>query len=166
VPRSRLVCIIACRERGDCTIRRRNLKHSQKPFPFQWQKVEKLSVFYLKLISTLQVYPYFTRNPIRLRYEPNRLMLSIGLWRRYITVTITIADIIYRPVFYLKHNLSETAFCLRLQVEPVRRQKLALSIGSNWTGSTVITQAANVTFICNNKESRLPSRPVFRIFVT
>jgi hypothetical protein len=26
-------------------------------------------------------------------------------------------DIIHRPVFYLKHNVSETGFCLRLQVE-------------------------------------------------
>jgi hypothetical protein len=26
-------------------------------------------------------------------------------------------DIIYRPVFYLRHNVSETEFCLRLQVE-------------------------------------------------
>jgi hypothetical protein len=27
-------------------------------------------------------------------------------------------DIIYRPVIYLKHDVSETGFCLRLQVEP------------------------------------------------
>jgi hypothetical protein len=27
-------------------------------------------------------------------------------------------DIIHRPVFYLKYNVSETEFCLRLQVEP------------------------------------------------
>jgi hypothetical protein len=35
-------------------------------------------------------------------FEPNRLMLSIGLWRWYINVIITILDIIHRPVFYLK----------------------------------------------------------------
>jgi hypothetical protein len=29
---------------------------------------------------------------MRLRYEPNRLMLSIGLWRWYINITITILD--------------------------------------------------------------------------
>jgi hypothetical protein len=32
-------------------------------------------------------------------------------------ITITILDIIYRPVFYLKHDVLETGFCLRLQVE-------------------------------------------------
>jgi hypothetical protein len=32
-------------------------------------------------------------------------------------VTITILDIIHRPFFYLKHDVWETGFCLRLQVE-------------------------------------------------
>jgi hypothetical protein len=41
---------------------------------------------------------------LRARYEPYSLMLSIGLWRWYINITITIMDIIYRPVFYLKLN--------------------------------------------------------------
>jgi hypothetical protein len=45
-------------------------------------------------------------------------MQSIGLWRWYINITITILGIIHRPVFYLKHDVSETGFCLRLQVEP------------------------------------------------
>jgi hypothetical protein len=35
--------------------------------------------FYLEFNSTLQVCPYLTRNTLRLLYEPNRLMLSIGL---------------------------------------------------------------------------------------
>jgi hypothetical protein len=35
-------------------------------------------VFYLKLNSTLQLFPYFTGNTLRLRYGHNRLMLSIG----------------------------------------------------------------------------------------
>jgi hypothetical protein len=90
------------------------------------------SVFYLKLNSTLQACPYLTGNTVRLRYEPNRLMLSTGLWRWYINITATILgiirlryepnwlmlstdlwrwyinitiailDIIHRPVFYLK----------------------------------------------------------------
>jgi hypothetical protein len=64
-------------------------------------------VFYLKL----------TGNILRLRYEPNRLMLSIGLWRWYIHVIITFLDIIQRPVFYLKYIVSETGFCLHLQVD-------------------------------------------------
>jgi hypothetical protein len=45
-------------------------------------------------------------------------MLSVGLWRWYINVTITFLDSIHRPVFYLKHDVSEIGFCLRLQVEP------------------------------------------------
>jgi hypothetical protein len=61
-------------------------------------------VFYLKLNSTLYVCPYHTRNTLRLRYEPNRLMLSIGLWRWYINTTITILDIMHRPVYHLKLN--------------------------------------------------------------
>jgi hypothetical protein len=35
-----------------------------------------------------------------------------------ICITITILGIIHRPVFYLKHDVSETEFCLRLEVEP------------------------------------------------
>jgi hypothetical protein len=61
-------------------------------------------VFYLKLNSTLEVCPYLTGNALHLRYEPNSLVLSIGLWRWYINITITILDIIHRPVFYLKLN--------------------------------------------------------------
>jgi hypothetical protein len=47
-------------------------------------------------------------------------MLSIGLWRWYINITITILDIIHRPVFYLKRNVSEIGFYSRLQVEPTQ----------------------------------------------
>jgi hypothetical protein len=32
-------------------------------------------------------------------------------------MSIIILDIIYRPVFYLEHDASETEFCLRLEVE-------------------------------------------------
>jgi hypothetical protein len=74
-------------------------------------------VFYLKLSSTLQVCPYLTGNTLRLLYEPNRLMLSIGLWQWYINITITIVDIIHRPAFYLfilfKSNLRSTMFLIR-----------------------------------------------------
>jgi hypothetical protein len=68
-------------------------------------------VFYLKLSSTLSVCPYLTGNTLRLRYEPNRLMLSIGLWRRYINMAITILDIIHRPVFYLKLYIPYLCCC-------------------------------------------------------
>jgi hypothetical protein len=40
-------------------------------------------VFYLELNSTLYVCPYLTGKTLHLRYEPNRLMLSIGLWMVY-----------------------------------------------------------------------------------
>jgi hypothetical protein len=43
-------------------------------------------------------------------------MLSVGLRRWYINITITILDIIHRPVFYLKH-ISEMKSNLRLQEE-------------------------------------------------
>jgi hypothetical protein len=32
-------------------------------------------------------------------------MISIRVWRRYINITITILDIIHRPVFYLNHTV-------------------------------------------------------------
>jgi hypothetical protein len=44
-------------------------------------------------------------------------MLSIGLWRRHIHITVIVLNIIHRPAFYLKHDVSESAFYLRLQVE-------------------------------------------------
>jgi hypothetical protein len=58
-------------------------------------------------------------------------MLSIGLWRWYINITITVLDIIHRPVFYLKHNFKETGFCLSLQMEttqqgPIYRDSLCV----------------------------------------
>jgi hypothetical protein len=63
-------------------------------------------------------------------------MLSIGVERWYINITITILDIFHHRVFHIKHNVSETGFCLRLQVEatqlgPVQRQRLALSLKPN-----------------------------------
>jgi hypothetical protein len=74
------------------------------------------------------------------------IKLSIGLWRWYINITITILDIIHCPVFHLKRIVSETEFCLRLQVEPiplgpvdwatlcllVRRQRVALLCVPYW----------------------------------
>jgi hypothetical protein len=44
----------------------------------------------------------------------------MGLWRRYINITISILDIIHRPAFYLKHKVLETGFCLRIPVEPTQ----------------------------------------------
>jgi hypothetical protein len=39
--------------------------------------------------------------------------------RKIANIIITILDIIHRPVFYLKLKVSETGFCVRLQVEPI-----------------------------------------------
>jgi hypothetical protein len=89
-------------------------------------------VFYLKLNSNLYVCEYLTGNTLRLRYVPIRLMLSIGLRRCYINITITVLDFIHRPVFYLKLNSSLevcqylTGNTLRLRYVPIR---LMLSIG-------------------------------------
>jgi hypothetical protein len=33
-----------------------------------------------------------------------------------INITITILDIIYSPIFYLKYDILETEFCIRVQV--------------------------------------------------
>jgi hypothetical protein len=54
-------------------------------------------------------------------------MLSIGLWRRYVNITITTLDIIQRPVFDFKHNISETEFCPRLQVKTTKTGTSSIS---------------------------------------
>jgi hypothetical protein len=58
-------------------------------------------------------------------------MLSTGLRRWYVNITLTILDILHRPVFYLEHGVSETRFCLRFQAElaqmsPIKRASLCL----------------------------------------
>jgi hypothetical protein len=81
---------------------------------------------------------------LHLRYEPNRLTLSVGLWRWYINIVITILGVIHRPVFFLSQDVSETGFCLRLQVQPPRlgpivpdrTQTLSLSTESICVGYT------------------------------
>jgi hypothetical protein len=47
-------------------------------------------------------------------------MRSTSLWQRYINIIIMIMNITHCSVFYLKHNVSETGFCLLLQVEPTQ----------------------------------------------
>jgi hypothetical protein len=39
-----------------------------------------------------------------LEFYTAKYLGSIGLWRWYINITVTILDIIHRPVFYLKLN--------------------------------------------------------------
>jgi hypothetical protein len=46
----------------------------------------------------------------------NTQFISNEYFELHIDITIAILDIIHRPVFYMKH-ISETTFCIRLQVE-------------------------------------------------
>jgi hypothetical protein len=90
------------------------------------------SVFYLKLYPILCVCPYVTGNTLWLRIEPNRLMLSIGLWRLYIYITVTILDIIHCRVFSLKLNWT-LQVCMYITVNTLcvltEPNMLMLSIG-------------------------------------
>jgi hypothetical protein len=43
-------------------------------------------------------------------------------------IFITALDVIYHRVFYLKHNVSETGFCLRLEVEPTQSDPIVRAI--------------------------------------
>jgi hypothetical protein len=61
-----------------------------------------------------------------------------------------------RPVYFSKHNVSETGFCLRLQVKPTQlgpidRDSPCLRIGPNFTedGDRIISETS-----CFEKETR------------
>jgi hypothetical protein len=57
------------------------------------------------------------RNVMGHKRIQNLKIRSISLWRRRINIRVNIIlSVIHRPVFYLKHDVSETGFCLRLQV--------------------------------------------------
>jgi hypothetical protein len=60
---------------------------------------------------------YLTGNILRLLYEFNGLVWSVGLWR-YINIFVEILDVIRYLVFYLKQEVPE-------------RERLALSTGPN-----------------------------------
>jgi hypothetical protein len=62
----------------------------------------------------------------RLRMHQELATATRGRVQLVYNITITILDIIYRPVFYLKHDVSETGFCLRLQVKPIQLGKTEL----------------------------------------
>jgi hypothetical protein len=66
--------------------------------------------------------------------ENNLTLRSIGLWRWYVNITITILNIIHRPLFYLKHDISETGSHLRFRLErthlwPIDRATIYLRTG-------------------------------------
>jgi hypothetical protein len=54
-------------------------------------------------------------SPLRAQQVNDIYIYRFVTW--YINITNTILEIIRHTVFYLKHNVSETGYCLRLQVE-------------------------------------------------
>jgi hypothetical protein len=49
----------------------------------------------------------------------------MDFWRWYNNITITILDIIYRSVSYLKHSVSGTEFCFRHQLDQMDEARLS-----------------------------------------
>jgi hypothetical protein len=84
------------------------------------------------------------------------MRLVFNLFVNNYHITITILDIIHRPVFYLKHGVSETEFCLQHQVErtqvaPIDRARLCLPDTSNNTNRIYkanTTQTTNESWLC------------------
>jgi hypothetical protein len=60
-------------------------------------------------------------------------------------LTITILDIIRRPVFYIKHDVSEIGFCPRLQVEPTQVAPLdgAIMFPISWNNTNSVYKTTN-----------------------
>lgn len=57
-------------------------------------------------------------------YINKRLSLAIPLMKMFVTTVIVFMDIIHGPILYFKHKISQTAFCLHLQVK-------SCSVGAN-----------------------------------
>jgi hypothetical protein len=51
-------------------------------------------------------------------------MRSIGLWRWYINLTVTVLDIIHRHVFYLKHTMDDVHTSRETVTSPLRVQQV------------------------------------------
>jgi hypothetical protein len=79
----------------------------------------QLNIYFTLLIHNND-YTSVVCNPFKTLLWDNFLLRYIGLWRWYINININIMDIIHRLVFNLKHDVSETGFCLRSQVEPTQ----------------------------------------------
>jgi hypothetical protein len=67
-------------------------------------------------------------NTLLLHYEPNRLMLSIGLWSWYINITITVLDVIYLPAVYSKLVFLFIVFDILMQYFTSRKYSLQIMI--------------------------------------
>jgi hypothetical protein len=75
-------------------------------------------------------------------------MLSIGLWRWYINITVTILDFIHRPVFYLKQDVSETWCSLHevhTQVGPTDKASISLRSGLSSTWRRIQNQVSETS---------------------
>jgi hypothetical protein len=92
---------------------------------------------------------YLTGNTLRLRYEPNRLMLSIGLWPWYINTTVT---------NYLLCGVSPLPILLRYEIEslgnPIRNKfptlyrSSCLSVHFSWCDSNRSRSTAFSAVLC------------------
>jgi hypothetical protein len=60
----------------------------------------------------------------------------LELANKIMDITNTIPAIIHRPNLYLKQNVSETRFCLRLQVERAQLGPIDRTILYLWTPAT------------------------------
>jgi hypothetical protein len=70
---------------------------------------------------------YCLDTELRKRYPGSDLVTCGSIpWKaptiltKTLSITLKILEIIHRPVFYLKLDVMETGFCLRIQVEPVQ----------------------------------------------
>jgi hypothetical protein len=120
---------------------------------------------------------YLTENALRLHYEANRVILSIGLWRLYINITITVLGNNDRPVFYLKHMMDNsylTEIAFRLHYEP-NRLMLSIALRRLYVNITVTVLdiiSRSVPYLTHNVSKtwfcfRLQAKPIqFGLIVT
>jgi hypothetical protein len=84
--------------------------------------------------------------------QAQQIMLSIGLWRWYINITITILDTVYRPVSYIKHDVS----CRRL-----KQRELTIRNSEQYPSSRLLFKAqlnSIVLFVPLSKHITSPLR--------
>jgi hypothetical protein len=83
---------------------------------------------------------------------------SIGLWRWYMGITITLLDISHHPSSIWKYDVSETGLYLRLQVEPTQ---MGLFCRLR-TGTSCFSWAYLSRFHLKTKRMQFPKRRVLR----
>jgi hypothetical protein len=79
----------------------RKMKNNKRFWPKNWSKYGKMT----KMVEKIIYWP-FVRHQKNWKWTENIGKINI------FNITIAILDIFYCPVFYLKHNLLETEFCL------------------------------------------------------